>query len=901
LSVTIEKKWRKKMNTMPNPQHLRTRRTPKRALPAAATLLLTLALLLLLLGPASRPAEASCPEPPCINLPPLVTVDKPSVVVEEGQTATNTGTFENPEELDGTVDDARISASVGTITQSGSQSGTWSWSMGTTDVPADETKTVTITATDSRGAFSRTSFSLTVKNDDPPPNDPYSSALDLATLVPSTTTGYTNLATMEAGEPRPYSPTKDCGITGVSNSVWFKFTYGKGGEVEKDHPYLPPLPSPNASYNFDTQGSNFDTVLALYEGSSVSTLKQIECSNDNSLPNWNDNLRIPQTKLSVGHTYYVQLTGTGGARSGKYQLHYEPRGLTQPKVMAYNIAEGSYGGGLPAVAETIKALQPDIVLLNEIREYSSFETSPPYDVWNQTKYLANEAGIPYFKYEANTITGINGTKGYAILSRYPISSTNYYEIEACEWYKGLLPNWGILKATIEIDGLTHEVFSTRFAPLHDPSHPAYNECLEPYNREGHELAMNLVRSVPNDRAVIFGGDLNADYWVEWARLFRDNSGLTDVFVERPDPYAKHKGHDLSVEVGRIDYIYYRGPYSVYQTQMRDGHGAWGAFPGASDHPYVFAHLLRHPIPQQPDTTITSGPSGSVSATTASFGFSSSAPGSTFECSLDGTTFSACTSPKEYSGLANGEHTFQVRAIGTGGTDPTPASRTWTVDTTGPEASITGGPTWLDKPRSVSFTFSGAEPGGGYECKLDGPDPSADIVSACSSGDSFPVGTDGIYTFSVRASDALGNFGTPASRTWMVDTVAPAAPSVRLDASSDSGVKNDNKTNDITPTISGTAEFASTVKIYDAQNNVVASVPAAGGPWSYTFDALGPDGSYSYTVKATDPAGNESQGTSITLTIDTAAPDTTIGDKPSSPANSASATFTFSSSPPSTMI
>jgi hypothetical protein len=221
--------------------------------------------------------------------------------------------------------------------------------------------------------------------------------------------------------------------------------------------------------------------------------------------------------------------------------------------------------------------------------------------------------------------------------------------------------------------------------------------------------MNLVQSVPSDHAVILGGDLNANWTVPWAAEFRDNSGLTDVFVERPDPEAIHRGRPIA-DWSRVDYIYYRGPYSVYKTQMRDGYGS-GTWPGASDHPYVFAHLLRRSIPQQPDTTITSGPSGSVSATTASFAFSSSEAGSTFECSLDGAPFGACTSPKDYPALANGEHTFRVRAIGAGGTDPTPASRTWTVvDTAAPQVTSTTPPadaTGVAPGVNVTATFSEA--------------------------------------------------------------------------------------------------------------------------------------------------------------------------------------------------
>jgi subtilisin family serine protease len=89
----------------------------------------------------------------------------------------------------------------------------------------------------------------------------------------------------------------------------------------------------------------------------------------------------------------------------------------------------------------------------------------------------------------------------------------------------------------------------------------------------------------------------------------------------------------------------------------------------------------------PNTTITSGPSGLVKSISASFGFSSSEAGSKFQCRLDGATFAACASPKSYTGLKNGSHTFRVRAIdAAGNVDATPASRTWKVDTIKPSIS-----------------------------------------------------------------------------------------------------------------------------------------------------------------------------------------------------------------------
>jgi hypothetical protein len=101
-----------------------------------------------------------------------------------------------------------------------------------------------------------------------------------------------------------------------------------------------------------------------------------------------------------------------------------------------------------------------------------------------------------------------------------------------------------------------------------------------------------------------------------------------------------------------------------------------------------------PIPagELPDTDIDSGPNSITNQTSATFNFSSPDNTATFECRLDGGAWEPCSSPKTYSGLADGSHTLEVRASNAFGTDPTPATYTWTVDTIAPivgDASILG--------------------------------------------------------------------------------------------------------------------------------------------------------------------------------------------------------------------
>ena len=88
----------------------------------------------------------------------------------------------------------------------------------------------------------------------------------------------------------------------------------------------------------------------------------------------------------------------------------------------------------------------------------------------------------------------------------------------------------------------------------------------------------------------------------------------------------------------------------------------------------------------------SAPANPTNQTSASFSFTDTEAGVSFLCQLDGSAFSACSSPQSYSGLSAGSHTFSVKAQDAAGTQSTAASFTWTVDTTPPPTpSITSAP------------------------------------------------------------------------------------------------------------------------------------------------------------------------------------------------------------------
>ena len=178
-------------------------------------------------------------------------------------------------------------------------------------------------------------------------------------------------------------------------------------------------------------------------------------------------------------------------------------------------------------------------------------------------------------------------------------------------------------------------------------------------------------------------------------------------------------------------------------------------------------------PCYPNTIIDTSPPNPSSSADAEFTFSADEP-ATFECRLDsggGGVWEACTSPQPYTGLADGSHTFEVKATNTrGNTDPTPASWTWLIDTTSPNTTIDTGPTDPSNSADAEFTFSADEPGT-FECRLDGG-----AWATCASPKNYTGLADGSHTFEVKATDAANNPDlSPASWAWLIDTVVPSTP------------------------------------------------------------------------------------------------------------------------------
>ncbi len=187
-----------------------------------------------------------------------------------------------------------------------------------------------------------------------------------------------------------------------------------------------------------------------------------------------------------------------------------------------------------------------------------------------------------------------------------------------------------------------------------------------------------------------------------------NHPLLKVFTKTGTQSPVLRG---TATVSSTSYQEYTFPFSAnpgtHQVQVRGANIASGRLLRVDYFRIPEAAPIEDTTP--PETTIDSGPSGSVSGTTATFEFTSSEPGSAFQCQLLGleSAPTGCASPKSYSGLTAGtQYTFSVWATDTSGnTDATSATRTFTPSGNDPYArpdttSQTFGEGWTPAANSV---------------------------------------------------------------------------------------------------------------------------------------------------------------------------------------------------------
>ena len=285
----------------------------------------------------------------------------------------------------------------------------------------------------------------------------------------------------------------------------------------------------------------------------------------------------------------------------------------------------------------------------------------------------------------------------------------------------------------------------------------------------------------------------------------------------------------------------------------------------------------------PDTTITGGITGLSNSTTQAFTFTSPDGTATFQCRIDSTNpaaFSACTTPKTFSNLGDGPHTVDVRAVDpAGNADATPATRSFTIDATAPDTSITGGPSGSSNDPNPSFTFTSPDGTATFQCRMDAGVGTPFV--ACSSPKAFTGVGDGGHTFEVRAVDAAGNpDSTPAQQSFSVDTENP----VTIIDSGPSGL--------ISATSAG-YQFHST-KAGSTFECTLDGGPAESCTSGKTYSGLA-DGPHTFSVQGTDSVGNtDDTPAHRDFTVDATPPNTNLTSGPSGSVNSADASFEFNS-------
>jgi hypothetical protein len=172
----------------------------------------------------------------------------------------------------------------------------------------------------------------------------------------------------------------------------------------------------------------------------------------------------------------------------------------------------------------------------------------------------------------------------------------------------------------------------------------------------------------------------------------------------------------------------------------------------------------------PAPTWTATPPALANRTTATFAWTDAEAGTASLCRIDSGAFAACSSPRSFGSLAEGQHTVWVEAVDAAGNVSAPVSYRWTVDSVAPPAPVlTQHPSDPSPGATSTFAWTDQEAGVSYECSVENgawracTSPFTTVVSASSNQQ---------HQFGVRAVDAAINASDGTVFAWKVRESAP---------------------------------------------------------------------------------------------------------------------------------